>query len=80
MEYTIYNFQLNSFYHPFQYAFVIFLFHILPYYSVKIFHFHLFRDISQEYLSDFCCEDKESIEKLEDLRERVRKSGLEQYE
>ena len=80
MECAIYNSQLNSFYHPFQYVFIKLLFHILPYYNVKIFHFHLFRHIPQEYLSDFCCEDKESIEKLDDLRERVRKSGLEQYE
>jgi len=38
------------------------------------------KNIPQEYLSDFCSEDEKSTEKLEDLKERVKKSGLEQYE
>ena len=44
-----------------------------------IFSLLVFRNVPQAYLSDFCCESEEATEKLQDLKERVRISGIEQY-
>ena len=54
-----------------------FLSNFCPQYSYS--NFFIFRNVPKAYLSDFCCEDDESKEKLEDLKERVKKSGLEQF-
>ena len=39
----------------------------------------IYSNVPATYIPDFRCDDEESLLKLEDLKTRVRKSGLEQF-